>query len=154
MHASNNILDVSLDFAWRKKKKKEELSLGVLYLEYILIFFLPRIAEIELLSQHGVMLPPNMQGLTEEQVTELKLKDEFAEVCTPSGGSVDNPDPVGRRNGRGKLLHSYPCRNAVLSVALYAAPNDKMKDVLKRTVSEAKSATSKVTHTVYSDQVM
>ena len=57
---------------------------------------------MELLAQHGVMLPPNMQGLTEEQVDELKLKDEFAEVCIPSGGFVMNPDPIGRRNGRGK----------------------------------------------------
>lgn len=63
-------------------------------------------AEIELLVQHGVMLPPNMQGMTEEQVEELKLKDEFAEVCIPSGGFVMNLDPTGRRNGRGMLtLH-------------------------------------------------
>lgn len=60
-----------------------------------------KFAEIELLAQHGVMLPPNMQGLTEEQIDELKLKDDFAEVCIPSGGFVMNPDPVGRRNGRG-----------------------------------------------------
>lgn len=58
-------------------------------------------AEIELLAQHGVMLPPNMQGLTDEQVEELKIKDEFSEVCIPSGGFVENSDPVGRRNGRG-----------------------------------------------------
>ena len=62
----------------------------------------PSFTEMELLAQHGVLLPPNMQGLTEEQVDELKLKDEFAEVCIPSGGFVMNPDPVGRRNGRGK----------------------------------------------------
>ena len=59
--------------------------------------------EMELLAQHGVLLPPNMQGLTEEQIDELKLKDEFAEVCIPSGGFTMNPDPVGRRNGRGKV---------------------------------------------------
>ena len=58
-------------------------------------------AEIELLAQHGVMLPSNMQGLTEEQVEDLKLKDEFADVCIPSGGFVTTPDPVGRRNGKG-----------------------------------------------------
>lgn len=70
------------------------------------------------------MLPANMLGLTKEQIDELKLKDEFEDVCVPSAGSVINPDPVGRRNG--------------------IAPNDKMKDVLKRTISEAKSAISKV----------
>jgi hypothetical protein len=69
------------------------------------------------------MLPPDMIGLTEEQVKELKLSDKWAESCVPSGGAVVNPDPVGRRNGQ--------------------APNDKMKDVLKRTISEAKSAISK-----------
>jgi len=58
-------------------------------------------AEIELLGKHGVMLPPNMVGLTEEQVKELKLKDEFEDVCVPSGGSVTAADPVGRRNGKG-----------------------------------------------------
>lgn len=57
--------------------------------------------EIELLAQHGVMMSPEMQGLLESQVEELKLKDAFADVCIPSGGFVMNPDPVGRRTGRG-----------------------------------------------------
>ena len=48
-----------------------------------------------------MMLPPNMIGLTGEQVQDLKLKDEFEDVCIPSGGYVMNVDPVGRRNGRG-----------------------------------------------------
>ena len=59
------------------------------------------VAEVELLGKHGVMLPPNMVGLTEEQVRELKLKDEFEDVCIPSGGSVFSEDPVGRRTGKG-----------------------------------------------------
>ena len=59
------------------------------------------VLEIELLAQHGILLPGNMQGLTEEQVVDLKLKDEFADVCVPSGGFVEKKDPVGRRNGRG-----------------------------------------------------
>ena len=66
----------------------------------IVFVFLP---EIQLLGEHGVMLPPNMQGLTEEQVEELKLVDEYRETCIPSGGFVVKPDPVGRRNGRGKM---------------------------------------------------
>jgi hypothetical protein len=69
------------------------------------------------------MLPADMVGLTEEQVKELKLVDEWMETCVPSGGAVVNSDPTGRRNGQ--------------------APNDKMKEVLKRTISEAKSAISK-----------
>ena len=48
------------------------------------------------------MLPPNMIGLTDEQVQDLKLKDELGDVCVPSGGHVVNPDPVGRRNGKGE----------------------------------------------------
>jgi hypothetical protein len=50
------------------------------------------------------MLPPNMIGLTGEQIIELKLKDEFEDVCIPSGGFVENSDPVGRRNGRGNQM--------------------------------------------------
>ena len=65
------------------------------------------LAEIELLSKHGVMLPPNMIGLTEEQVQELKLKDEFEDVCVPSGGHVINADPVGRRNGKGNFKECF-----------------------------------------------
>ncbi|XP_065909047.1 cilia- and flagella-associated protein 298-like [Dysidea avara] len=79
--------------------------------------------EIELLADHGVLIPPQMQGLTDEQVSELHLIDEWVEKCVPSGGSVECADPVGRRNGK--------------------APNEKMKEVLRRTVSEAKAAISK-----------
>ena len=57
-----------------------------------------------MLADHGILLPPNMQGLTEEQITELHLKDEFEDSCVPSGGCVINNDPLGRRNGRGKRL--------------------------------------------------
>ena len=63
------------------------------------------LAEIELLAQHGVMMAPEMQGLTEQQVEELKIKDSFADVCIPSGGFDMNPDPVGRRNGRGTNIY-------------------------------------------------
>lgn len=65
-------------------------------------FLLILTIEMELLSSHGILLPPNMHGLTDEQVTDLKLKDEYADTCVPCGGHVNNPDPVGRRNGRGK----------------------------------------------------
>lgn len=57
---------------------------------------------MEELADHGVTLPPNMQGLTDEQVDELKLKDEWAEHCQPSGGHTQNKDDIGRRNGIGK----------------------------------------------------
>ncbi|KAK9536569.1 hypothetical protein VZT92_006341 [Zoarces viviparus] len=80
-------------------------------------------AEIPELADHGVTLPPNMQGLTEEQVVELKLKDEWEDQCVPSGGMVFRKDEMGRRNGH--------------------APNDKMKEVLMRTVEEAKALISK-----------
>ncbi|KAJ7320524.1 hypothetical protein JRQ81_020035 [Phrynocephalus forsythii] len=80
-------------------------------------------AEIESLAEHGIFLPPNMQGLTDEQIEELKLKDEWAERCIPSGGSVFKKDEIGRRNGH--------------------APNEKMNQVLKTTVEEAKALISK-----------
>ncbi|XP_019952934.1 cilia- and flagella-associated protein 298 [Paralichthys olivaceus] len=80
-------------------------------------------SEIPELADHGVTLPPNMQGLTEEQIVELKLIDEWEEKCVPSGGPVLRRDEIGRRNGH--------------------APNDKMKEVLMRTMEEAKALISK-----------
>ncbi|KAM8898020.1 cilia- and flagella-associated protein 298 [Spinachia spinachia] len=80
-------------------------------------------AEILELADHGAMLPPNMQGLTEEQIVELHLKDEWGDKCVPSNGPVFKVDEMGRRNGR--------------------APNDNMKKVLLRTVEDAKALISK-----------
>ncbi|XP_069492445.1 cilia- and flagella-associated protein 298 [Ambystoma mexicanum] len=80
-------------------------------------------SEMQELADHGITLPPNMQGLTDEQIEELKLKDEWSEKCEPSGGSIFKKDEIGRRNGH--------------------APNEKMKDVLKKTVEEAKAIISK-----------
>ncbi|XP_061177350.1 cilia- and flagella-associated protein 298-like [Saccostrea echinata] len=80
-------------------------------------------AEMEELANHGITLPPNMQGLTEEQVEELKLKDEWAEKCVPQGGVRENKDPIGRRNGQ--------------------APNEKMAEMMKKTAKEAKDMISK-----------
>lgn len=58
-------------------------------------------SEIDFLSKSGITLPYNMQGLTDEQVSELKLIDEWSEKCLPSGGYVERRDELGRRNGRG-----------------------------------------------------
>ncbi|XP_069127896.1 cilia- and flagella-associated protein 298-like [Argopecten irradians] len=80
-------------------------------------------AEIEELSKHGITLPPNMMGLTDEQIVDLKLKDEWADKCVPSGGAKMNKDPIGRRNGM--------------------APDDKMAEVLTKTIKEAKDMISK-----------
>lgn len=80
-------------------------------------------SEMQELAEHGVLLPPNMQGLTEEQLVDLKLKDEWEDKCVPSGGAVLRKDEYGRRNGR--------------------APSDKMKEVLMKTVEEAKAIISK-----------
>jgi hypothetical protein len=77
---------------------------------------------IEQLAAHGITKPPKMQGLTPDQVVELKLKDE-SDVYYPSGGSVASPDDIGLRVGQ--------------------APNAQMQEVLKKTVSEAKAAMSK-----------
>ena len=62
---------------------------------------------MEELAKHGILLPPNMQGLTDEQISDLRLKDEWEDKCVPSGGYVENKDPVGRRNGRGLLLMCF-----------------------------------------------
>ncbi|EDV24615.1 UPF0769 protein C21orf59 [Trichoplax sp. H2] len=80
-------------------------------------------SEIENLAEYGIALPPNMQGLADEQIEDLKLVDEWATKCYPSGGSDLNKDPMSRRSGN--------------------APKDNMKEVLKRTVSEVKNSVSK-----------
>ena len=61
-------------------------------------------SEISELADHGVTLPPNMQGLTGEQIVELNLRDEWEEKCVPSGGPVLRNDEIGRRNGHGESL--------------------------------------------------
>lgn len=80
-------------------------------------------AEIEELSEHGTMYPPEILGLTEEQVEEMKLIDHWGEKCLPSGGFQLKKDPIGRRNGK--------------------QPNKEMQNVLKNTVNEAKELISK-----------
>lgn len=60
-------------------------------------------SELEQLAESGITLPPNMQGLADEQIEELKLKDEWADKCTPSGGHVFKQDDLGRRNGMGMV---------------------------------------------------
>uniref|UniRef100_A0A0L8IB88 Uncharacterized protein n=1 Tax=Octopus bimaculoides TaxID=37653 RepID=A0A0L8IB88_OCTBM len=82
--------------------------------------------ELGELAKHGTTLPINMQGLTDEQITELKLKDEWAEKCRPSGGDVFNKDTMGRRNG--------------------IAPNEHMAGVLNKSSKEAKDMISKVSY--------
>jgi cilia- and flagella-associated protein 298 len=61
-------------------------------------------SEIDYLSKSGISLPPNMQGLTDEQIQELKLVDEWSNTCTPSGGYVEQRDEMGHRNGRGAFV--------------------------------------------------
>uniref|UniRef100_A0A8C4WYP0 Cilia and flagella associated protein 298 n=1 Tax=Eptatretus burgeri TaxID=7764 RepID=A0A8C4WYP0_EPTBU len=79
--------------------------------------------ELSELAEHGVSLPPEMQGLTEEQVQELGLQDEWGLRCVPSGGAIYCKDEIGRRNGQ--------------------APNKKMQEVIKTTIDEAKALVSK-----------
>ncbi|XP_012265903.1 cilia- and flagella-associated protein 298 isoform X2 [Athalia rosae] len=79
--------------------------------------------EIEELAKHGTMLPQDMMGLTDDQVQELKLRDEWGEKCSPMGGWTFNKDAVGRRNGR--------------------QPSERMQEVLKKTIEEARAMTSK-----------
>ncbi|XP_077098414.1 cilia- and flagella-associated protein 298 [Siphateles boraxobius] len=79
-------------------------------------------SEIPELADHGISLPPNMQGLADEQILELKLKDEWEDRCVPSGGAEFKKDEIGRRNGH--------------------APNEKMQDVLRKTMEEAKALIS------------
>lgn len=81
---------------------------------------------------------------------ELKLKDEWEEKCIPSGGPVLRKDEIGRRNGHGRTdfyLTSLYCKKHTQASNFnfpITAPNDKMKEVLMKTVDEAKALISKV----------
>lgn len=79
--------------------------------------------EMEELAKHGTLFPPEILNLYEEQVEELGLKDEWGEICIPSGGWTMNKDPVGRRNGK--------------------RPNEHMVGVLTKTIEEARAIVSK-----------
>ncbi|KAK8379634.1 hypothetical protein O3P69_019537 [Scylla paramamosain] len=80
-------------------------------------------ADIEQLAEYGPSLPPEMQGLADEQIEELNLKDDWAEKSVASGGEVENRDPTGRRCGR--------------------QPTEKIRKVLLDAVREAKGLVSK-----------
>jgi cilia- and flagella-associated protein 298 len=60
---------------------------------------------MEELANYGCMLPPEMMGLTDEQIEELKLADNWSSTCIPSGGFNHVKDPVGRRNGCQPMLN-------------------------------------------------
>ncbi|CAG0923323.1 unnamed protein product [Notodromas monacha] len=53
--------------------------------------------EVDELCRHGPSLPPNMVGLLEEQLEELKLCDN---ACDPPKGTMQRKDPLLKRNGR------------------------------------------------------
>lgn len=55
-----------------------------------------KISDLEELANHGTMLPPNMQGLTDDQIVELHLKDEWGEKCIPPDGWTFNKDVMGK----------------------------------------------------------
>ncbi|CAH2006126.1 unnamed protein product [Acanthoscelides obtectus] len=80
-------------------------------------------SEMEELAKYGTLFPPEILGLTEEQVEELKLTDPWGEKCIPSGGYTYEKDPIGRRNGR--------------------KPSKAMQDVLTNAIAEAKEMISK-----------
>ncbi|XP_055390208.1 cilia- and flagella-associated protein 298 [Condylostylus longicornis] len=89
-------------------------------------------AEMEDIAEHGLILPPEMIGLTDEQVKELKLTDPWADKHIPSGGYDINPDKIGRRNGR--------------------RPKEHMQKIIKNTINEAKQLISK--KLIRSDKVL
>lgn len=77
--------------------------------------------EMTQLAKHGVQIKPEMMGLTDDQIVELKLVDEFSSSCVPSTGFGEEcKDDVGRRCGR--------------------PPRVDMKNIIARTIAEATSA--------------
>ncbi|GBP40521.1 UPF0769 protein C21orf59 homolog [Eumeta japonica] len=78
--------------------------------------------EMEELGKHGTSLPPEMQGLTDEQLLDLKLEDPWAKRCAPQGYHVSK-DTMGRRCG--------------------LAPPQNLEEVLKKAAETAKEYVSK-----------
>ncbi|XP_072946480.1 cilia- and flagella-associated protein 298-A [Epargyreus clarus] len=78
--------------------------------------------ELDELREHGTFLPQEMQGLTDEQIQELKLEDPWAQRCAPQG-YVFKKDEMGRRCG--------------------LAPPEHMQAVLKKAAETAKEIISK-----------
>lgn len=65
------------------------------------------------LTVSAIFLPPHIR-LTDEQVTEMKIKDEWTPRCYPSGGSRPNRDDIGRRTGNGRVPSGRAPRKAHL----------------------------------------
>lgn len=80
-------------------------------------------SEVSMLAEHGIAKPMDAVGLTDEQIVEMKIKDEWTPKCFPSGGSVFKKDVIGRRTGN--------------------APTAKLAEVMNKTCAEALAATSK-----------
>lgn len=85
---------------------------------------------MEELANYGCMMPPDMMGLTDEQIEELKLVDTYAESCVPSGGFSETKDPIGRRNGRQPM--------AAMQQVLRGAIADATKMINKSLVEQNK----------------
>lgn len=119
-----------------------EVQISSLLLDVVAIFngrlkVLRICGEIEELAKYGPMLKPEIIGLTQEQVAELKLVDEWMDICVPSGGFTHNKDPVGRRYGhqptkamQNVLLKAVADAKAIISTELVAAGvNLSQKDI-------------------------
>ncbi|GAU91486.1 hypothetical protein RvY_03726 [Ramazzottius varieornatus] len=99
-------------------------------------------AEMEDLAQHGIALPPDMVGLNDEQISELNLRDTFAEEHLPSGGCIFRKDELLRRNG-------YAPTEAFAKILTDAVAEAK-EALHKRLVSECKC----LTYEAVTDQFM
>ncbi|OAF69360.1 hypothetical protein A3Q56_02900 [Intoshia linei] len=88
-------------------------------------------AEMNELADHGLTLPGNMQGLTDDQLIDLKLTDSYGDTNLPSGGYVFSQDDIGRRNGKGPL--------------------EKLQKMIKQCTHDSKEMISKknIDHNIY-----
>ncbi|KAI0987204.1 hypothetical protein GJ496_004685 [Pomphorhynchus laevis] len=70
------------------------------------------------LKDYGLQMPTDMRGLAPSQLKDLNLTNEWARDYEPSGGYNYNADPLLERNGE--------------------APNEKMQNLIERTVNDIK----------------
>lgn len=101
----NLVTQISLIYNGRLKVHR--ICNGIKIPSFFSLFVLKNISfllhlEMSMLAKYGITLSVNMQGLTDEQISDLKLVDEYADKCIPMDGYVEEDDVTGKRNGRGK----------------------------------------------------
>lgn len=92
------------------------------------------------LSKYGPILSEEIQGLTDEQIEEMKLVDEWADKVVPPGGWLLNKDPCDRRNGRQPQKNMQEVLENAANAAKEIISNKKVDKGELLTIKEVQNA--------------